>query len=292
MVVDDGSTEDIQAILEAHFPGPFQSGSVRLCKQPRQGACPARNRGMDQATGEFIKFLDSDDQLLPGSLPEEIAAARKSGCDALLTGWEERTTRADGTEDRSRRKVRPAAELSRGIDDMLDGKGATIAAVLYRTEFVRPLRWDPAWTKAQDWAWLLTVCLAGARFATLPRSSCIYHHHAGERITAGGDLQLRSTQARQSILQMVERELRAQNALTDSRKKQLAQYYYRDCQVLARQAPDEWPRVWTHCRELVTGFRPRESNWILRLMTRLLGVHAGVLAYVRLKPRTARLRRH
>ncbi len=290
IVVDDGSAEDIRAALETRFPEELASPALQLIRQPNQGACVARNEGLAHATGEWIKFLDSDDELIPGTLAEEVHLARESGCDALLTGWEERTARADGREDSAKRQTRPAPNLDRGIDDMLDGKGATIAAVLYKTEFVKPLRWDPAWIKAQDWGWLLTVCLAGARFASLDRPSCIYHHHAGERITSTGDIQLRSTRARQGLLRMVERELRAQDALTDSRKRQLAQYFYRDCQMLARHDPAEWRRVWTHCEELCPGFRPRDPNRILRIFTRLLGVHAGVKAYVRLKALLFRLR--
>jgi len=158
-----------------------------------------------------------------------------------------------------------------------------IGGALYRADFIRHLSWDPAWTKAQDWGWALTVCLAGARFASLSRSSMIYWHHAETRISSRGAPPLRSTQARQQLLRMIEQELRIQNALTDSRKRQLAQYYYRDCQILARNDPKEWQRVWRHCKELHPGFQPLEPNRIMRLFTRLLGVHAGVRAYVQVK---------
>lgn len=283
VVVDDGSTEPIRSILDTHFPDPMRAGRIRVFQQAHQGACIARNKGMAEAAGDFIKFLDSDDELIPGALAKEVAAARDTGCDALITGWHERTFDADGTEIEDMRRTRPAARLDRGIDDMLDGKGAITAAVLYRTAFIRPLRWDPEWTKAQDWGWLLTVCLAGARFASLDIPSCLYIHHPGMRITTAGDLQIRSTRARQQLLRMVERELRRQEALTESRKKQLAQYLYRDSQVLARHDPEEWTRVWSRCKALVPGFRPRDPNRILRLLTRGLGVHAGVKAYVALK---------
>jgi glycosyltransferase involved in cell wall biosynthesis len=286
-VVDDGSSEDIEALLKTHFPERLQSEIVRLFKQTNQGACAARNRGLVEARGEFIKFLDSDDEFLTESIPEEVAAARAAGCDALLTGWEERTCRADGSENRDRRRIRSAPDLSRGIDDMLEGIAPIIGGALYRADFIRPLRWNPAWTKAQDWGWALTVCLAGARFTTLPLSSMIYWQHAAERISSRGEPLLRSTRARQQFLRMVEKELRRQETLTDSRKRQLAQYYYRDCQMLARHDPEEWTRTWTHCEKLVPNFRPREPNRIMCAFTRVLGVHTGVKAYVHLKGKTA-----
>jgi glycosyltransferase involved in cell wall biosynthesis len=283
IVVDDGSTENIQVSLEAAFPADLHAGILRFCKQSNQGACVARNVGLAQATGEFIKFLDSDDEFIAGSLPEEIAAARAAGCDALLTGWEERTCQADGSEDRSLRRTRTTPDLSRGIDDMLEGIAPIIGGALYRADFIRPLRWDPAWTKAGDWAWALIVCLAGARFTSLPRASMIYWQHTENRISTHGDPPLRSTRARQQLLKMVEEELRKQDQLLDSRKRQLAQYYYRDCQMLARHDPEEWTRLWAHCETLVPGFRPRDPNRVMSLLTRLLGVHRGVRTYVRLK---------
>ena len=281
IVVDDGSSDDVATALAAQFGSDAR---LRIVRQENQGACVARNRGLDLAAGEFVKFLDSDDELLPGALAQEIHAARRAGCDALLTGWEERTFRADGTEDRSRRRTRAAPDLSNGIDDMLVGKAPCASSALYRTAFVRPLRWDPAWTKAQDWGWAWVVCLAGARFASLDLASCAYNHHGGERITGYGDLTIRSTRGRQQLLRMVERELRAQNALTPDRRRKLAQYYYRDCQVLAEYDPAEWRRVWDGCKELSPGFRPAEPNCVLRLLIRLFGVHAGVRLYVRIKP--------
>lgn len=286
VVVDDGSTEDLRAALEAHFADALASDRpprLRLLRQENQGQCAARNRGLAQATGEFTKFLDSDDELLPGALAEEVRTARRAACDSLLTGWEERTFSPDGSEDPARRRVMPAPVIRNGIDDMLEGIAPCTSSALYRTEFIRPLRWDPAWLLKGDWAWALLVCLAGARFHALDVPSFAYNHHGGPQMTDLGAKMLTPTRARQSILGLVERRLREQNGLTDGRKRKLAQYYYRDCQVLAEHAPGEWRRVWSHCRELCPGFRPRESNRIIRLLSAVLGHVAGVRTYVRLK---------
>lgn len=286
IVVDDGSDDNVSTALTARF-GP--TARLQIVRQEKQGACVARNRGLDLATGEFVKFLDSDDELLPGALAQEIQAARRKGCDALLTGWEERTLRADGTEDLARRRTCSAPDLKNGIDDMLLGHGPWTSAALYRTKFVRPLRWNPVWTKAQDWGWALTVCLAGARFVSLDISSSIYVQHEGARITSEGHAVLRSTRARQALLKMVETQLLAQRTLTPERRRRLAQYYYRDAQMLAELAPAEWRRIWVHCRELVPEFRPDEPNRLVRWFCRLLGVRRGMTAYVRAKNRAKRL---
>jgi glycosyltransferase involved in cell wall biosynthesis len=56
VVVDDGSTEDTEAVVAAlALPESF-----RYIRQSNQGAAVARNCGASQASGEVLVFLDSD----------------------------------------------------------------------------------------------------------------------------------------------------------------------------------------------------------------------------------------
>lgn len=61
IVVDDGSTDNT-ADLVKNFP------NVRYCYQINQGVSSARNRGAEEATGNWLIFLDSDDELDVGGL--------------------------------------------------------------------------------------------------------------------------------------------------------------------------------------------------------------------------------
>jgi glycosyltransferase involved in cell wall biosynthesis len=56
IVVDDGSTDNTGKILGETF-----SDRIRYFAQVNQGASVARNRGVEEAWGEWIAFLDSDD---------------------------------------------------------------------------------------------------------------------------------------------------------------------------------------------------------------------------------------
>ncbi len=276
LVVDDGSLEDIRAVLDGDFNN-HPNVSVRLFRQENQGACVARNTGLIHAAGEFVKFLDSDDELISGALVQELAAARESQADAVATGWEERW------ECASPCKTVAAPDLQRGIDDMLLGRGPWTAAALYKRSFVQGLRWDPAWTKAQDWGWALTVCLAGASFCSLNISSAVYHHHAGKRITSQGDALIRSTRARQGLLRMVEDRLREQGVLTEERRRMLVQYYYKDRIIIAEHSVREWRDLWYHGNELSPGFVPSETLTLLRGLSLLAGRRRAVEIYVFLK---------
>ena len=92
LVVDDGSFEDVEAELRQYSLFEMES-RLRFFRQENQGACVARNLGLAHATGRYVKFLDSDDELMPDALAKEVDAADESGAEVVVTGWETRRFR-------------------------------------------------------------------------------------------------------------------------------------------------------------------------------------------------------
>lgn len=75
VVVDDGSTDataDVVAALAEADP------RVRLVRAPHGGVSAARNRGMTEARGELIAFLDSDDVYMPRKLESQAVFLLKN----------------------------------------------------------------------------------------------------------------------------------------------------------------------------------------------------------------------
>jgi GT2 family glycosyltransferase len=103
IVVDDGSTDAGLKIVET-----FADARLRIIKQENAGPGAARNRGLREAQGEFVAFLDADDEWLPEFLSESIelleqnpnAGAVTSGYAAFPGGEStEKVWRARGLRD-------------------------------------------------------------------------------------------------------------------------------------------------------------------------------------------------
>ncbi|WP_455208720.1 glycosyltransferase family 2 protein [Kaarinaea lacus] len=73
IVVDDGSSDGTQAMIRQQF-----GEHVRYYYQDNRGVSHARNTGIQMSRGNWIAFLDSDDQWLPGKLQAQITALDNS----------------------------------------------------------------------------------------------------------------------------------------------------------------------------------------------------------------------
>ncbi len=81
LIVDDGSTDQTLTRL-ADFADP----RLRVVERPHEGVASARNAGARAARGEFLTFLDSDDEALPIWLEQLSAPFRRGGTDVAVCG--------------------------------------------------------------------------------------------------------------------------------------------------------------------------------------------------------------
>jgi glycosyltransferase involved in cell wall biosynthesis len=62
IIVDDGSTDDTHARI---LPYLKSYTGIKYILKPHSGATSSKNRGIKEATGKFVAFLDSDDEYDP-----------------------------------------------------------------------------------------------------------------------------------------------------------------------------------------------------------------------------------
>lgn len=76
IVVDDGSTDNTLRVLEPYVVDE----KIRLIRQAHFGKpSSARNRGLEEATGDVIFLLDSDDLMLPNKISSTMHAFHQLG---------------------------------------------------------------------------------------------------------------------------------------------------------------------------------------------------------------------
>ena len=97
LLVEDGSRDNTVEIIQGCMDG-YPEGKIRLIRQPsNMGAARARNRGLQEARGRYITFLDADDLWAPEKLEKELFFLREKGAAFVFTGYEFADSQGQGT---------------------------------------------------------------------------------------------------------------------------------------------------------------------------------------------------
>lgn len=84
IIVDDGSMDNTEKVMKE-----FQEKDSRIkyVYQENKGWASALNKGLSFAQGEYVAFLDSDDEWLPGKLEKQIEVFKNNLSVGLVTCW-------------------------------------------------------------------------------------------------------------------------------------------------------------------------------------------------------------
>ncbi|HEY2324817.1 MAG TPA: glycosyltransferase family A protein, partial [Thermoanaerobaculia bacterium] len=161
IVVDDGSTDDTAAVVDAL--AREHAGILRAVHIPNGGPGRAREAGRALAHGEFIQYLDSDDVLLPKKFELQVAALRAhSECDAAY-GW---TRELDAAGNRaSLPRKRTGERIETMFPSMLTSRWWDTLTPLYRSTVIDRAG---AWTDLraeEDWEYDCRIAAQGVRLA-------------------------------------------------------------------------------------------------------------------------------
>lgn len=96
LLVDDGSTDTSRQILK-ELAGKENDERVRLICQENCGVARARNRGLSEASGRFISYLDADDLWSADKLEKQLAFMEEKQAAFSFTGYEFANEEGKGT---------------------------------------------------------------------------------------------------------------------------------------------------------------------------------------------------
>ncbi len=165
IVVNDGSTDDTAEKL-----GSINDPRLRVFHQPNGGQSAALNRGISEARGRFIKFLDADDWMNPEHLAAQVSVLEGTTDELASCAWgyflespREVTTRDEVT---NRDYIDPMEWL---VDSLTKDEGMMGGWkwLIPREVMNRAGGWDTRLSLNNDFEFSIRVLLAsgGVRFA-------------------------------------------------------------------------------------------------------------------------------
>ncbi len=129
--IDDGSPDRSPAILDEYAA---RDARIKVIHRQNAGVSSARNLGIENASGDYIHFLDADDWIDPEYYQAMMTVAMDSGADMVVSGF---------VSDNKYTKpiIYKNVQLVRGISDKLRlTHGLTDSYVwryLFKADFVR-----------------------------------------------------------------------------------------------------------------------------------------------------------
>ncbi|WP_122819320.1 glycosyltransferase family 2 protein [Varibaculum vaginae] len=179
IIVDDASRSEDQALL-AKVSARNNWQLVTLAENLGPGG--ARNAGISAASGNYLVFLDSDDEFAPGALEKLADAVTKKPCDVLLFDF---SIIDEGKAHDYTVLPEPPAQLDYVSTDyaLAFARGGTCGKV-YRRDFVREHNLGFGTGVRHEDTVLTKTALAWAdKVAYLPESLYRYQIHAGSLVT-------------------------------------------------------------------------------------------------------------
>ena len=163
VVVDDASTDGTAAWLSARFP------AIRVVALASAvGAAAARNRGLEEARGELVAFLDDDDVWRPGYLEAQVAHLdAHPGADLSFADHVERDASGRASLPDTRSLLAYPTPLVRLLSESFIHTMSVV--VCRRRAFDRAGRFDERLSIVHDLDWYARVLAGGGRIAHLPR---------------------------------------------------------------------------------------------------------------------------
>ena len=178
IVVDDGSTDGSRAIVERVI-GENKGVNIRLIVQENAGVSAARNRGIQEAKGDYVALLDADDFWLSGYIAEVCRMM------AYYPNMEAYSTAFDITSGVSR--VRAAVPENEGVinpaEEVLKSRYPIIpsTSTLLRSAVLECGGFPEGMRIGEDqWLWV-RMMQRGCRFAFSPMSLVRYSREASNR---------------------------------------------------------------------------------------------------------------
>lgn len=154
IIIDDGSQDNTEKIVSEY-------SSIKYFRQERKGATRARNLGLKYASGEYIKFLDSDDILVNGSIEKQYQISQNLSKKNICYGYSESFSSSNSSKIQKRI---PEQLYEPRIADLIL-RNISISLPLYPKEALSEVGgFDERMNSRQEWSLNLKLAAANYKF--------------------------------------------------------------------------------------------------------------------------------
>ena len=178
LVVDDCSADETREIIQGYTDTRIRY----IALEKNSGAQAARNRGIREAKGDWIAFLDSDDEWLPDKLEKQVEALKENNYDPMTVVHGDCFRYNESSRVKEVRNL-PVVEGDRPFARLLLSSGPLFPAMLTSIIALRKIGLlDEHVPSHQEWDMairLAEIC----RFIHIREPLFIYHLHGGDTIS-------------------------------------------------------------------------------------------------------------
>ena len=155
IVVIDGIDENTYNALDA-----VDEPRLRVIKLPISiGAADARNAGVNEANGEWIAFLDDDDEWLPRKIELQLEAANRSNYKFPIIACRliARTPKGDFTRPRRLPNLaEPISDYLLARNSLFQGEGLIQTSMIFTSkDLLQKVPFTSGLQRHQEWDWIL-----------------------------------------------------------------------------------------------------------------------------------------
>ena len=176
ILVDDGSTDQTVQIVKG-----INDPRLRYIYQENRGLSAARNTGIRNSGGEYLTFLDSDDQFLPSKLELLTRALQNHPESGIAAG------QAIPIDDQGNRIGKIFDKpLPDDPTELLLGNPLHVGSVLLRRSWQQKVGYfDESLRSYEDWDMWLRLAFAGCRSLWVAKPVSLYRFHSAQMTRLG-----------------------------------------------------------------------------------------------------------